>query len=206
RPNGYDLFEQAAISSGGAGAIYDASSDGDNQVDPNPLGGDCANQGYYVDFCYKLDEASEGDQALNFTYPIGRLVFVDLAGDGTTPPAGPVVRFSTTPKGQLLLAGDQFRFNTADLTLVTGDDATAQEALEAIGIVPNPYFGRSLYETGTLDRRVRFTNLPPQVTIRIYTVAGSLIRELTKDGPSRSLDWNLETFNDLPVASGMYLI
>ena len=34
----------------------------------------------------------------------------------------------------------------------------------------------------------------------------TLVRTLTKDGPSASLDWNLTTDSNLPVASGMYFI
>jgi hypothetical protein len=102
RPNGYDLFEAAALAFGGPGAAYDTSgaaagsgADGDDQVDPSPLGGDCPNQGAYVDWCYRLDLAAPGDQALGFVYPVGRMVIADLAGDGTTPASGTVIRLIT---------------------------------------------------------------------------------------------------------------
>jgi hypothetical protein len=65
----------------------------------------------------------------------------------------------------------------------------------------------SSYESGNLSRVVRFTNLPPEAaTIQIYTVSGALVKTLNKQGPSRSLDWDLTTQNNLGVASGMYLI
>ncbi|MCH7975768.1 MAG: hypothetical protein IIC18_04340, partial [Bacteroidetes bacterium] len=41
---------------------------------------------------------------------------------------------------------------------------------------------------------------------RVYTVSGSLVRTFSKDGPSRSLDWNLTSEANLPIASGMYII
>ena len=54
---------------------------------------------------------------------------------------------------------------------------------------------------------VRFTNLPEQAaTIRIFTVAGTLVKTLRKEGTNRFLEWNLESENNLPIASGMYLI
>jgi hypothetical protein len=100
-----------------------------------------------------------------------------------------------------------FTINTADQQLTTPSAADQEAALDAIAAVPNPYLGSSSYETGNLSRVIRFTNLPEQVaTIRIFTVSGSLVQTLRKEGSNRSLDWNLETSNNLPVASGMYLV
>ena len=39
RPNGYALFEAAALGFGGAGATYDPATDGDEQIDINPAPG-----------------------------------------------------------------------------------------------------------------------------------------------------------------------
>ncbi|HYE95501.1 MAG TPA: T9SS type A sorting domain-containing protein [Rubricoccaceae bacterium] len=199
RPDGYARFEQDATELfGGPGGVYNPNNDRDTQIDTNPQTGQaCVNQRYYVNFCYK--------GAGTRVYTFGRLSFADLAGDGTTPPAGTVVRLITVPKPEVV-AGDVFTIDASTLRFITGDQATAEEALDAIGVVPNPYLGTSDYETGNLDRIVRFTNLPDEVTIRIFTVSGTLVKTLNKSGPERSLDWNLETENNLPVASGMYLI
>src|SRR5690606_19997612 len=53
REDGYALFEAAARGFGGAGAVYDRDNDGDTQIDLNANGGECAQQGYYIDFCYR---------------------------------------------------------------------------------------------------------------------------------------------------------
>ena len=96
RSNGYDLFEAAAIGFGGPGAVYDRTSDGDTQIDPDPfLGGDCANQEVYVDFCYRNQDFMNNPGGSKFIYPIGRVVIADLAEDGTTPPEGTTIRFLT---------------------------------------------------------------------------------------------------------------
>ena len=201
RPNGYELFAQDARSLfGGVGGLYNPDEDNDTQIDSNAVDRPCSRQGYYIDFCFRATPP--------FRFPIGAtsgLLLTDLAGDGTTPEAGTTIRFLTAPK-PVLTEGDSFQIDTAPIAFETGRDDIAQEALDLIGIVPNPYMGRSAYETNNLDRVVRFINLPDQATIRIYTVAGTLIRTLQKDGPSRSLDWDLNTHNQLPVASGMYLI
>ncbi|HIG75681.1 MAG TPA: T9SS type A sorting domain-containing protein [Bacteroidetes bacterium] len=136
--------------------------------------------------------------------PIQRQVFADFAGTGELPGSGTIVRMLTTKPN---LPGDVFRVSTSGSEFVVGDEAATREAIENIQVVPNPYLGTSDYETGNLSRVVRFTNLPDEAaTIRIYTVAGTLVKTLRKEGQSRSLDWNLETENNLPVASGMYLI
>ena len=130
---------------------------------------------------------------------------------GTAPPypqalpeEGTVFRIITTKPNQ---PGDVFAVNTQDLDVEESGIETPEEALDRIAMVPNPYMGASTYETGNLSRVVRITNLPPDAaTIQIYTVAGSLVRTLRKDGPSRSLDWDLQTETGLPVASGMYLV
>ncbi len=93
RPNGYDLFEAAAIGFGGAGAIYDPAADGDTQIDTNPATGTpCSRQGYYIGFCARNDQyVPPGGNSL-FSAAFVQLLFTDLAGDGTTPPVGTVVR------------------------------------------------------------------------------------------------------------------
>ena len=202
RPDGYELFEAAARNFGGPGAIYDRANDADTQIDTTAIGTDCSQQGAFVDFCY-LSVAP-------WRAPIGGAAsagvqVADVSMDGTTPGAGTTILFRTAPKA-ILTEGDTFVFDTAEFAFLTDNAETAEEALDRIGVVPNPYMGVSSYESNNLDRVVRFINLPDQATIRIYTVAGTLIRTLQKDGPSRSLDWDLNTHNNLPVASGMYLI
>ena len=207
RPDGYNLFHQAAIGFGGAGALYDPRADGDTQLDQDPyLGGDCGNQGNFVDYCYRNQDFALNGFSSAFIYPIGRTQIADLSGDGTTPPVGTVIRLLSSTPHAAIAAGDVFTFDTANFALVTEDAATAEAALDMIAIVPNPYMGTSAYETGYLSRVARFTNLPEVITIRVYTVSGTLVKTLSKDDPRRSMDWDLRTDNDLPIASGMYLI
>jgi flagellar hook assembly protein FlgD len=68
----------------------------------------------------------------------------------------------------------------------------------------------SNFETATPDEPfVTFTNLPEQVTIKIYSLAGQLLRTLDKNDKSSPtspfLRWNLQNESQLRVASGMYL-
>jgi len=88
-------------------------------------------------------------------------------------------------------------------------------------VYPNPYRidgnYRQLGFEGRIDRerpddRVRaihFANVPPKCTIRIYTLDGDLVRELTHDrdpaDPTAThAEWNLITRNTQLVVSGLY--
>jgi hypothetical protein len=52
---------------------------------------------------------------------------------------------------------------------------------------------------------VTFNNLPPKVKIRIFNLAGQLVRTLDKDDPTQFLKWDLTNHATFPVASGMYI-
>jgi hypothetical protein len=99
---------------------------------------------------------------------------------------------------------DVFSFSTKDI--VTTPTAQAKSDLKKIRAVPNPYFNHSLYEIDQFHRVVKFTNLPKECTIRVFNLAGDLVRTLVKDDPTTSLlTWNLLTEKELPVASGIYV-
>jgi hypothetical protein len=96
---------------------------------------------------------------------------------------------------------------------ISGQESTAlnqlnvaKEALNQINIVPNPYYTFSEYETGPTDYRVKFTNLPPECTIRVYTINGTLLRTFRKNDPLTFLDWDMSNDAERRIASGMYLI
>jgi hypothetical protein len=99
-----------------------------------------------------------------------------------------------------------FKFNLDDLAPYTNDLATAKDALDLIRVVPNPYKGYSEYELSTLDRVVKFTNLPQTCTISIYTVGGTLIRQYEKDNDLTYLDWDMKNMYGIDIASGVYIM
>ena len=100
-----------------------------------------------------------------------------------------------------------YEFNLDDLVPTTNDAATAEQALELINVVPNPYYAYSQYETDKLDNRVRITNLPERCNINIYTVNGTLVRTYIKDDASTSfVDWDLKNTFKTPISSGVYII
>ncbi|MES2588559.1 MAG: T9SS type A sorting domain-containing protein, partial [Bacteroidota bacterium] len=80
------------------------------------------------------------------------------------------------------------------------------EALDLINVVPNPYYAFSEYETGRIDNRIKFTNLPENCTIKIYNLSGKLVKTFKKSNPLTFQDWTLINEVGIPVASGIYLI
>ena len=99
-----------------------------------------------------------------------------------------------------------YRFSTDDIIAEKGDLSVAKDAMELINVVPNPYYGYSSYETNQLDNRVKITNLPQQATISIFTVSGTLVREIKKDDNVTSVDWDLKNNYGIPISSGLYII
>ena len=62
------------------------------------------------------------------------------------------------------------------------------------------------YVINQLDNRIKITNLPQRATVKIFTVSGTLVRELKKDDPVTSIDWDLKNDFGIPIASGLYII
>ncbi len=94
------------------------------------------------------------------------------------------------------------------------DANAAKSRLDNVYVVPNPYVGMNEIEPTTKlpgqsrgERRIYFENLPPQCTIRIYTIAGELVQTLEH---STSIEngreyWNLLNKDGFSVAYGVYL-
>ena len=82
-----------------------------------------------------------------------------------------------------------YRFSTADVATITGDNPALTDALQNVRVVPNPYYAYSQYETSKLDNRVKITGLPEICTIRIYNIAGTLVRTFDKADPLTYLEW-----------------
>jgi hypothetical protein len=90
----------------------------------------------------------------------------------------------------------------------------SSEDMSQIRIVPNPYnindpLVRELYgQEGINGRVINFYNLPPVVTIRIYTENGDLIKTLEHDEPVDENGvryWDMITDNQQVISSGLYI-
>lgn len=77
---------------------------------------------------------------------------------------------------------------------------TTKEDLEKVRVVPNPYF-----VTSAFGDRIMFTHLPNQCDIKIYNVAGDLIRSLSHSNNTSTEYWDLKNDEGLEIAYGLYV-
>jgi hypothetical protein len=142
---------------------------------------------------------------LNFVFP-----------DRENPSEGDVAEVITRKP---FLSNDVFEFETMGSGV---DTELAADQLDQIRVVPNPYVATNRFEglnpfnTGRGPRVIKFTRVPPECTVRIYTVSGRLVRELRHNEgsnagmtPGSLLDgtvtWDLESDDNLTVSYGVYL-
>ena len=101
-------------------------------------------------------------------------------------------------------------------------DKAAQTKMADIRVVPNPYVATNMMEPSVVNkylnqsRRLLFTNLPAQSTIKIFTISGMLVRELHApedgltsynglgDSNTGVLHWDMISWEGLEIAAGMY--
>lgn len=105
---------------------------------------------------------------------------------------------------------DVYQFKTSSTTL---SDEQKKSLFDKVTVYPNPLYGFNIatsYTNSPADEPfVTFSNLPPdEVTVKIYSLSGQLLRTLNesdKSSPSSPfLRWNLQNESGLRVASGMY--
>ncbi|MBC8041847.1 MAG: hypothetical protein IAF08_00235, partial [Rhizobacter sp.] len=130
------------------------------------------------------------------------------AANRVAPRAGDKFTFRTSKPFR---TGDAFTFTTA---VPDVSSERAKSVLDRIRVVPNPYIARSAFEpalpagttSGRGERRVYFTRVPKESTIRIYSVRGDLIRTLKQDGTDNGqVLWDLRSSEGLDIAFGLYL-
>lgn len=105
---------------------------------------------------------------------------------------------------------DSFIFTTKAANV---DNGLAGSQLDKISVVPNPYVAvatwepRTLYQSGRGERKIDFVHLPATCTIRIFTLAGSLVKTLHKDTApgDGSISWNLISEDGMEIAYGVYV-
>ena len=121
--------------------------------------------------------------------------------------------FAFAPTDTEYSAGDVYQIKGAKLNCpddefvytAGGIDAqTAKEELSEIKVVPNPYIAHALWETTEGIRKVQFTHLPNECTIRIYTLAGDLVKMIQHNNGTGTEDWDLLNKNQQGIVPGVY--
>jgi hypothetical protein len=145
---------------------------------------------------------------LNNTVPMMYLVFVNRRGGNDFNP--------TTESGtdqfrmfanHVNTETDTYTYSTAGIGVTQSTDL-AKADINLINVFPNPYFGAQSVERDPINRFVTFSHLPmnEKTTIRIFTLAGALVRSIDHTPGSTFERWDLRNANGIPVASAMYLV
>lgn len=74
-----------------------------------------------------------------------------------------------------------------------------------VNVFPNPYYAGHSHATSKFQSYVTFNNLPPRAIIRIFNLAGHLVKTIHKADPSQFAEWNLTNEDNWSIASGVYL-
>ena len=119
---------------------------------------------------------------------------------GAAPANGDKLKFISSLPHTLF---DEYSFET---TAPNPFDASlAKGELSKVRAVPNPYFAHSQYELNRFNRVLKFTHLPARCTIRLFNLAGDLVRTIEKNDDTSQATWDLNTNHGLPIGSGVYI-
>ncbi|MDP4193144.1 MAG: hypothetical protein Q8858_16380, partial [Bacteroidota bacterium] len=134
-----------------------------------------------------------------------RITFTAPSGELVSPQKGDKYEFvSDIPFNR----NTKFQFSTVASTtkLITSDQ------MNRITVVPNPYIVSAKWEKASVlqgrgERKIYFTHLPAECTIRLYTQNGTLIKTIQHSGSvsDGAEPWDLTTSEGLEVAFGIYV-
>ena len=116
------------------------------------------------------------------------------------------------PVNYPLTPNDKFKFKTTTSSAPLSVEYK-KSLLDRVNVYPNPlyaynpavaYYG-DVANPKNDEPFVTFINLPDEVTIKIYTLSGQLLKVLHKNDKSFTMNWDLKNRDGLRVASGVYL-
>jgi len=99
------------------------------------------------------------------------------------------------------VAGLQMRWSTDMASSVIGT-----WDLSDVHTIPDPYLATSQYDLAPTAKQLQFVNLPPEATIRIYTLTGVLVNQIDHNDPTgggRAV-WDVRNWSQQFAASGVY--
>ena len=159
---------------------------------------------------FTTDPPNEGSYAYDGAEVIARSVLVNWNGGDVEDPTWPanvnqlvpeegtIFRLISTKPNAIV---DVFTFSTS--TFKTG---IVVYDPENINVWPNPYFAYNPEERTPFERKVMFTHLPGIATIRIFNLAGELVRIIRHTDGTQFETWDLTNMVGRSVGSGMYIV
>lgn len=167
-------------------------SDGEFNVDPN--------NGDLTDVIFLL-EGENGE--LRYTWQISLL----LTASTRNPEPGDTLEIRLRKP---FLSTDSYRFEVNSASI---SKSLAEEQLDDIRVVPNPYIAAESWEpsnpyaSGRGPREIHFINLPRQCTIRIFNVNGTLVDKIEHNAAMENgtAIWDVLSKEGLSISYGIYI-
>lgn len=126
-----------------------------------------------------------------FNIPVGGVI-----SGGTRSTGGSLVSYSSIGGYGTVMTGGTLTMMPGILPSVAGAKLNLDEA----HAYPTPYMPSRGHT------KITFTDLPPLVTIQIFSLSGRLVKTLMKNDSTDSLVWSPVSNNQgSPIASGVYL-
>jgi len=154
--------------------------------------------GIVVNSPYNPDQVIQVDGGLDEFNSLATWVLVFY---GTNYHDGDVVKI--TYANPLQIGKDTFTFETNASSF---NKNKAKTDVAKINVFPNPYYGVNPNEINKYQRFVTFNHLPPHAIIRVFNLAGQLVKTVQKNDVTQFARWDLQNESRLPVASGIYIV
>ncbi len=187
--------------------------DGYELPDPGQLSAVSSLSGRCSDLIYFVEDFRDVQDTV--TYRVTMSAFLSEGALLTrNPEPGDTLKIFTNKP---FISADRFQFTFDTENLPRVDQDTARSQLDDILVIPNPYKVANIYEPSVTstnrqhNRELHFTGLPAPATLRIFTVAGVLIREIDIqpsdliNGYGGTYIWDMLTKDNLEISYGIYL-
>ena len=184
------IYDRIQASSGAYDGTYDGNEDGTPAYYAfNPY------DRMYTEFVNRPYEETLADFASNEAFLTWNTVWWESAHE-----VGDEVTFIYA--NPIQQGVDKWTFATAPNT---SGGAITKDDIDKISVYPNPYYGFHQLEESRSDKYISFNHLPEKATIRIFTLWGTMVREIKKDDLDQFATWDLQNQYGYPVASGLYI-
>jgi hypothetical protein len=88
--------------------------------------------------------------------------------------------------------------------VITAHAPVAENNLDKVKVVPNPYLVSEIWEAGFKEHQLQFVGLPIEATIRVFNASGDLIRTINHRSESGIAYWDLKNEFRQLVSPGVY--
>ena len=136
------------------------------------------------------------------------IIDFQLAIEATYPQSGDVYQVDWK---RPFFETDTIRFSINSDNQINTD--LLKNGMDKIKVVPNPYVMTNMMETQVSNpylnqrRRLMFTHIPANCSIKIFTVSGILVDEIivSNEPDNGIIHWDMLTRENLEIAAGMYI-